>query len=144
MPEAGDDELRDLAEAFNTMAKRLSDLLDSKEHLLLDMSHELRSPITRIKVQLEFLKDQEARDSLGADVAEMETMVTAILEEARLRTSATALVLDNIEITEMIQSFVEEFKEHPPGVVFQPHERVDTQRTGKKFAWYCATWSKMR
>ncbi len=61
----GDHEFRDLAEAFNTMAKRLSDLLASKEHLLLDMSHELRSPLTRMKVQLEFLSDEEARESLA-------------------------------------------------------------------------------
>ncbi|CAB5111366.1 hypothetical protein D3OALGA1CA_2046 [Olavius algarvensis associated proteobacterium Delta 3] len=125
--ESGSDEFRDLAEAFNTMAKRLSDLLASKEHLLLDMSHELRSPLTRIKVQLEFLPDTEIREALRADVAEMESMVTAILEEARLRSSGAALNLETVEVTESIQSVLEEFKDRPPGIVWEGSEAVKIQ-----------------
>ena len=130
--ETGSDELRDLAEAFNTMAKRLSDLLDSKEHLLLDMSHELRSPLTRIKVQLEFLDDAEIRTALQAEVAEMEAMVTAILEKARLRTSAATLNLENTDMVELIRSVAGEFEDRPPGVEYgslQPATiRVDRQK----------------
>ncbi len=125
VPQTGSDELRDLAEAFNTMAGRLSDLLDSKEHLLLDMSHELRSPLTRIKVQLEFLKDEEIREALRADVAEMEAMVTAILEEARLRTSATALEMENTDMTELIRSVAEEFADRSPGVAINASEQIE-------------------
>jgi signal transduction histidine kinase len=112
----GDHEFRDLAEAFNTMARRLSALLASKEHLLLDMSHELRSPLTRMKVQLEFLSDEEAREMLRADVAEMEAMVTAILEEARLRSSAAALNLEEIDLSELIRSVMDDFKDRLPGL----------------------------
>ena len=132
VPQTGSDELRDLAEAFNTMARRLSDLLDSKEHLLLDMSHELRSPLTRIKVQLEFLKDEEVREALRADVAEMEAMVTVILEEARLRTSATALELANIELTELIRSVAEEFKDRSPAIVSDEPEPIEIQADREK------------
>ena len=132
VPEAGDDELRELAEAFNTMARRLTELLKSKEHLLLDMSHELRSPLTRIKVQLEFVKDEEIREALRADVQEMESMVTTILEEARLRTSASALNRESVEITDLIRSVAEEFKERSPGIqceALQPATvRVDRRK----------------
>jgi len=131
---SGSDEFRDLAEAFNTMAKRLADLLASKEHLLLDMSHELRSPLTRIKVQLEFLPDEDVREALHADVEEMESMVTAILEEARLRSSAAALNMETVEVTELIQSVVEEFKDHPPGIVWEGSEAINIQ----------ADWDKIR
>ena len=127
VPEAGDDELRDLAEAFNTMAKRLSELLDSKEHLLLDMSHELRSPLTRIMVQLEFVPDDKVRESLRADVLEMEAMVTAILEEARLRTTATALDLEQMSMDELVRSVAEEFKDRSPGIVCEALEPVEIQ-----------------
>jgi signal transduction histidine kinase len=128
----GADEFRDLAEAFNTMAKRLSEQLTSKEHLLLDMSHELRSPLTRLKVQLEFVPDEEIRESLRADVAEMESMVTAILEEARLRSSSAVLNLEKVELTELIRSITNDFKDRSPGLVcgaLAPvHVRADREK----------------
>ena len=113
----GNDEFRDLAEAFNSMAKRLAEQLASKEHLLLDMSHELRSPLTRMKVQLEFLSDEDAREALRAEVAEMEAMVTAILEEARLRSSVSSLSMETIDLAELIPAVALEFSERLPGVV---------------------------
>jgi len=124
---SGSDEFRDLAEAFNAMVQRLSELLKSKEHLLLDMSHELRSPLTRLKVQLEFLPDSDAREALRADVAEMESMVTAILEEARLRSSAAALNVETVEMNELIQSILEEFRDRPPGINSRNFEPVNIQ-----------------
>ena len=51
---------------------------------MLDVSHELRSPITRMKVALEFLPEGQAKDSLKSDIAEMETMINEILETARM------------------------------------------------------------
>jgi signal transduction histidine kinase len=129
---AGDDEFQDLTEALNTMAKRLSDLLTSKEHLLLDMSHELRSPLTRMKVQLEFLPADEAREALRADVAEMETMVSTILEEARLRGSATALNLAEIELSQLIRSVGDDFKDRSPGIVTGALEPIRLRADGEK------------
>jgi len=130
--ETGADEFRDLAQAFNTMARRLSEQLTSKEHLLLDMSHELRSPLTRLKVQLEFVPDEEIRESLRADVAEMESMVTAILEEARLRSSAAKLNLEKVELTALIQSVTNDFKDQPPGFVCKVLEQVHVRADGEK------------
>ena len=120
IPEVGASELRGLAQAFNAMARRLDRLLRSKEQLLLDVSHELRSPITRLKVQLEFLEDAEARESLRADVVEMEAMVTALLESARLRHAAAALNLETVDMAALIRSLAEEFAGTKPGVVAEP------------------------
>ena len=114
------------------MAKRLSEQLTSKEHLLLDMSHELRSPLTRLKVQLEFVPDEEIRESLRADVAEMESMVTAILEEARLRSSAAVLNLEKVELTELIRSVTNDFKDRSPGLVCGALEPVHVQADREK------------
>ena len=123
IPETGPSELRDLAQAFNSMAERLNRLLHSKEQLLLDVSHELRSPITRLKVQLEFLEDADARESLRSDLAEMEAMVTALLESARLRHKAAALNLKSVHMGDLIRSLVSEFKDRLPGV--EPGSLVD-------------------
>ena len=64
VPEKGSDELKRLAEAFNEMTQRIRDMLQTKEQLLLDVSHELRSPLTRMKVALEFLPDSQAKRKL--------------------------------------------------------------------------------
>ena len=82
VPLGRDDEFRDLASAFNRMTERLEALLKIKEQLLLDVSHELRSPLTRLKVGLEFLPEGETRTSLTEDIHEMERMITEILEAA--------------------------------------------------------------
>jgi signal transduction histidine kinase len=120
IPEVGRSELRDLARAFNTMADRLSRLLRSKEQLLLDVSHELRSPITRLKVQLEFLADEDARESLKSDVAEMESMVTTILESARMRHAAAALNREPTNMGELARLVAADFKDRPPFVQLGP------------------------
>jgi signal transduction histidine kinase len=119
IPEAGCTELSDLARAFNKMARQLDQLLASKEQLLLDVSHELRSPITRLKVQLEFLEDTEARDALSSDVIEMESMVTNLLEAARVRNAAATLDLQSIDMAEIIRSLQKDFKESKPGVLLK-------------------------
>jgi signal transduction histidine kinase len=120
IPEIGSSELRDLSRAFNAMAQRLNRLIKSKEQLLLDVSHELRSPITRLKVQLEFIDDRDARESLRCDLAEMEAMVTALLESARMRHAAAALNLKAVNIGELIGLLGADFKDRPPGIVFGP------------------------
>lgn len=54
-------------------------------------------------------------------------MVTAILEEARLRSSASALNMETLELTDLIKSVLEEFKDHPPGIVWEGSEAVKIQ-----------------
>ncbi len=116
IPEKGASELSDLAVAFNAMAARMQRLIRSKEQLLLDVSHELRSPITRMKVQLEFLDDAEARESLRVDLREMEAMVTALLESARLRHAATTLNQTTVNMGNLVSSLLPEFDSRSPGI----------------------------
>ena len=59
--------------------------LTANEQLLLDVSHELRSPLTRMKVAFEFIPLNSYRDSLLSDVQGMEQLVTEILETVRLK-----------------------------------------------------------
>jgi signal transduction histidine kinase len=113
--ENGARELRDLAAAFNAMAARIQQLMRNKEQLLLDVSHELRSPITRMKVQLEFLHGAEARESLRSDLGEMEAMIASLLESARLR-HAAAINPTTVDMGDLIRSLLPEFDARPPGI----------------------------
>lgn len=110
------DELRDLAAAFNTMTVRVRDMLHAKEQLLLDVSHELRSPVTRMKVALEMVPESSLKDQIREDLAEMETMVAEILEAARSRKTADTIKIESINIGPLIQKVAAEYTNQPPGI----------------------------
>jgi signal transduction histidine kinase len=110
------DELRDLAAAFNAMTDRIRDMLNTKEQLLLDVSHELRTPITRMKVALEFLEDSQAKQSLEADIEEMEKMVNAILETARRQHKYENLKKQPTNLAELLKQTLTAFENQPPGI----------------------------
>jgi len=110
------DELRDLAAAFNDMTERIRDMLHTKEQLLLDVSHELRSPLTRVKVALEFLPDSQTKESIAGDVAEMEKMINEILETARMHHLHGKLKLEHVGLADLLTIVLSEFEHGPPGV----------------------------
>ena len=110
------DELRDLAAAFNDMTARIRDMLHTKEQLLLDVSHELRSPLTRVKVALEFMPDGQAKESITGDVAEMEKMINEILETARMHHLHGKLKVERVLLTDLLKDVISEFENQSPGV----------------------------
>ena len=78
------DELGDLAEQINGMAARLHHMLDAKRQLLLAISHELRSPLARARLNTELLDDSSERAALLRDLGEMRDLITDLLESERL------------------------------------------------------------
>ena len=116
VPVKRSDELRELAAAFNDMTDRIRDMLHTKEQLMLDVSHELRSPITRMKVALEFLPESQAKDSLKSDIAEMETMIREILETARMHHLHGNLKRQLRNLAELLEGILADYVNRPPGV----------------------------
>jgi signal transduction histidine kinase len=78
------DELGELADSFNTMADDIQQMLDAKRQLLLAISHELRSPLTRARVAAEMLDDSERKMQIIQDINEMETLIEELMETERL------------------------------------------------------------
>jgi signal transduction histidine kinase len=85
VPVVRNDEIGKVARAFNQMTARVQEMLDDRERLLADVSHELRSPLARIKVALELLPEGEKSDAIAHDVRTMEALTTALLEREQLR-----------------------------------------------------------
>ncbi len=85
------DEIGDLAAVFNKMQTRLRALVQSKERLLADASHELRSPLTRLRLAAEFIADEKLRANIAADIAELDELTGGILEKSRLENISGAL-----------------------------------------------------
>jgi signal transduction histidine kinase len=78
------DELGDLAEQINAMAARLHHMLDAKRQLLLAISHELRSPLARARMNAELIDESTERSALLRDLGEMRDLITDLLESERL------------------------------------------------------------
>lgn len=83
LPEKGPQEMRDLTAGFNRMQQRLSRYVADRTSMLAAIGHDLRSPITSIRVRAEMVEDDETRDSLVASAEEMQAMIDATLNFAR-------------------------------------------------------------
>ncbi|MBF0246667.1 MAG: HAMP domain-containing protein [Alphaproteobacteria bacterium] len=83
MIESGPREVRRAAQAFNTMQGRLRAFVRDRTRMLAAISHDLRTPITRMRLRAEFVDDDEQREKMLADLDEMEAMIAATLRFAK-------------------------------------------------------------
>jgi signal transduction histidine kinase len=84
VPVTGTGELQDLARTFNAMADRIEGYWKSQQELLAAVSHELRSPLTRMRVSLEFFPEGKARTGMEDDIRRLDRMTGILLERERL------------------------------------------------------------
>ncbi|MBL8644134.1 MAG: HAMP domain-containing protein, partial [Rhodospirillaceae bacterium] len=83
LDERGPGEVRRAARAFNTMQTRLKRFIQDRTQMLAAISHDLRTPITRMKLRAEFVDDDDQRQKMLRDLDEMEAMIAATLAFAR-------------------------------------------------------------
>lgn len=122
---ARDDELGELTQSINTMADSLQSMLNAKMQLLLAISHELRSPITRVKLQLELMDDSTMKDSLKDEINELESLVSELLEAERLNSQHGSLNQEPVFFGEFIEA---ELKHHWPNIDLLKYEQKGTDR----------------
>ena len=112
------DELGQLAQTINTMGEDIRQMLDAKRALLLAISHELRSPITRARLHIELLPetpDTEAqRQALLRDLQEMANLVTDLLESERLAGRHAALHREPVELPALAREVLGELQVRHP------------------------------
>ena len=102
------DELGSLATEINKMADDIDNMLAAKQQLLLAISHELRSPITRSKVALSLMEDSPMKDGLKGDIDEMEKLVTDLLDAERLNHRHQQLHYSQVSINQLIKQTIEQ------------------------------------
>lgn len=100
------DELGALAVRINGMADNLHGMLEAKRALLLAISHELRSPLTRARINAELLDDSAPRQALLHDLGEMRDLITNLLESERLALGHAALQAEPIDLGALLRDAV--------------------------------------
>jgi signal transduction histidine kinase len=108
--------LGNLTRSYNEMTQKIKEMIQARDNLLRNVSHELRSPLTRMMVALEFLKPKKTVESLSADIHAMEYLIQEILETERLKNDYGKLKLEEHDIAELVRSFGETYKNKKPGL----------------------------
>jgi len=106
LPEGGPAEIAQAAAAFNTMAARIRRFLSDRNFMLAAIGHDLRTPITRLKLRAEFIEDEELRRKTLADLDELEAMVSATLTFGRDTLSDEPLA--PLDLAELLRTLLDE------------------------------------
>ena len=128
LPETGPQEVARAAQAFNAMQKDLRRYLETRAHALAGVSHDLRLPLTRLRLRLERLPEGELRTKIGEDIAEMDAMIRSTLEylsagsaaEKPVRLNLNALLEGVVEDMEPLGSRITVHGEATAPILAQP------------------------
>ncbi len=107
VPERGPQEVRAAARALNQMRERIKVLIDDRTRMLAAVSHDLRTPITRLRLQCEFIDDESTRAKMLGELAHMETMVESVLHF--LRNSQTGRQAVALDLATSLQAICDQF-----------------------------------
>ena len=103
---SGAAEIRQAGHEFDKMRKRIIRHLNQRSEMLSGISHDLRTPLTRMKLQIAFIKEKELANKLSEDINEMEKMLNEYLQF----TSSAYLEKDEIfDLSELIQEIIKKY-----------------------------------
>jgi signal transduction histidine kinase len=104
LPDTGPTEVRRAARAFNTMQSRLARFINDRTRVFAAMSHDLKTPLTRLRLRTELLDDAQLRAKFARDVDEMESMIAQTLDFMRDATAQEpAQPVDLMALLESLQ-----------------------------------------
>jgi signal transduction histidine kinase len=112
LPEDGPTEVATAAAAFNLMAARIRRFVQDRTFMLTAIGHDLRTPITRLKLRAEFVEDEEMRRKMLADLDELEAMVAATLAFGRDITVDERVT--TVDLTELVRTVLDEAADTHP------------------------------
>lgn len=122
LPEEGPEDIRRMAAAFNVMQDRLRRFLSDRTAMLAAIGHDLRTPITSLRLRAEFIKDEDERDKFLATLDEMQSITEVTLSFARQQ--ATGEPTRMVDVTALTESICEDLADLGRDVHF-----TDTDRT---------------
>lgn len=106
------DEIADLGRDFDVMAERIQTLMDSQQRLLHDISHELRSPLTRLNIALELARESDGEEAqwalerIAREADRLNDLINQLLTLARLESASSAKESDSIHLKHLVEEIV--------------------------------------
>jgi signal transduction histidine kinase len=122
LAERGPEEIRAVARAFNRMRARIRTLVDDRTRLFAAMGHDLRTPITRLRLRSEFIADAELREQMLRDLDQMKAMTESVLtflRDGRSREAPSA-----VDIASGLQTIADEFADIGHAVSYEGPDRL--------------------
>lgn len=118
VPEEGPDDVRNAAIAFNAMTDRVTRTMESQRQLLSAVGHDLRTPITAMRINLEFIADDELRERLENNLEELQALTESVLSAAR---GAGGESKRNIDLSALVESLCADLDDLGEPVTWQAH-----------------------
>jgi signal transduction histidine kinase len=122
LPERGPEEIRSVAKALNRMRERITTLIDDRTKMLAAISHDLRTPITRMRLRSEFIEDDVHRHRMLSDLDQMRSMLESVLSFLRNDRKLEAMTLTDIAST--LQLITDQFTDMGHKVVYDGPEHA--------------------
>tara|TARA_B100001057_G_scaffold19764_1_gene18386 strand:+ start:1825 stop:3117 length:1293 start_codon:yes stop_codon:yes gene_type:complete len=120
---AGAYEIRQTANAFNQMRTRIKRFLKQRTEMLAGVSHDLRTPLTRMKLQISLMKDKKAKSELEADVDEMTSMLDSYVSFVKTESPEP---IETIVINELIYDIVKTVEKNSVELILNEMNTIQT------------------
>ncbi|UPK38343.1 HAMP domain-containing protein [Bradyrhizobium sp. 186] len=102
LPENGPEEIRSAARALNRMRERITMLMNDRTRMLAAISHDLRTPITRLRLRSEYIEDPAQRTQTVRDLDQMQSMLESVLSLLRSESAAKPTLVDVAALLQMV------------------------------------------
>jgi len=122
IPVTGPREVREVIEAFNDMQQRIRRLIEDRTQMLTAISHDLRTPVTLLRLRAEFVEDEEERSRMLATLDDMETMISSVLAFAR--EDAEKEPSETVDLAALVESVCDDLAEAGKPVAFIGPEKL--------------------
>ena len=119
---SGAKEIRQAAYEFDKMRKRITIQLHQRSEMLSGISHDLRTPLTRLKLQLSFLNQQDLAKKMGDDIEEMERMLNEYLEFARYQKNEET---ETANINDVIKNIEEKYQDNKININLEENLKIN-------------------
>jgi len=117
--ETGPQDIRNAAVAFNAMTDQITRTMESQRQLLSAVGHDLRTPITAMRINLEFIDDRELRDRLRNSLDELQELTEAVLSAAR---GTGGEIKRNVDLAALVESLCADMDDRGGAVQWTSHD----------------------
>jgi signal transduction histidine kinase len=122
LPERGPEEIRSVAKALNRMRERITALIDDRTKMLAAISHDLRTPITRMRLRSEFIEDDTHRSRMLGDLDQMRLMLESVLSFLRNDRKLESMTL--VDVATTLQLVTDQFADMGHKVTYDGPEHA--------------------